>query len=70
MKDASHDATDANIRLIIAGLSARELDALTRFYLLEQTPEQIHNELGMAADRLQELKARVFDKFFNLKKPS
>jgi hypothetical protein len=58
VSDGAHDASDENIRLIVRGLSSLEVDALTRFYVLEHTPEQIHKDLGMAANHLHELQAQ------------
>jgi hypothetical protein len=70
MNDAERDATDTNIRLIMSKCSPQELEALTRFYLLGQTPEHIHQNLGFTAGQLTELKARVIADFFAMKKPS
>jgi DNA-directed RNA polymerase specialized sigma24 family protein len=47
------------LRRLVRALSPLERDALTRFYLLEQTPDQIHRDLGIDPGRLRELKSRV-----------
>jgi len=44
---------------VLRALSSEQRDALIRFYVQEQTPEQIHRELGMDPNRLRELRRRA-----------
>jgi DNA-directed RNA polymerase specialized sigma24 family protein len=44
---------------VLRALSPPEREALIRFYVQEQTPDQIHRELGMDPNRLRELKRHV-----------
>ena len=46
------------LRQLLGALTAEEREALTRYYLQQQSPEQIEEELGVSVERLQDLKSR------------
>ena len=59
MTDADRSTWEAKILRIVRALSPHEREVLTRFYLLEQTAEQIHREVGITAADLRQLRLRV-----------
>lgn len=50
---------EARFQRILAGLTAREREALYRFYTLKENTEQISQALGLGEAALQKLAARV-----------
>ncbi len=50
---------DASLRKILAALAPNEREALLRFYLLDHDADRILSELGVDAQHLREIKARV-----------
>jgi hypothetical protein len=64
------EQSDAKIREILRKCSPRELEALQRFYLLEETPEKIQRDLDLTGVQLKDLKARIVAEFWAMKNPS
>ena len=51
---------------VLAGLSQRERDILTRFYVREQSQDQICRELNLPETRIRALKSRIKGRFREL----
>jgi hypothetical protein len=54
---------DERIKRILANLSPIEMEALYRFYDLEQDSAQIARDLGLSATKLRDLRAGVRKRF-------
>ena len=48
---------------VLGGMSVRDREVLHRFYLLEQTPERIHSEMGMTETQFRLTKSRAKSRF-------
>ena len=55
----ARDANNAKSRRILSALSAREREALDRFYNLGETIPVIARDLGMTQRQVRDLKTRV-----------
>jgi hypothetical protein len=64
------DEDVAKLRNILAELEPRELDALSRFYTLEQDSAQISRELGMNISHFQDLKLRIKAAYLATSRPN
>ena len=51
------------VEAVLGGLPPRDREVLSRFYLLEQPPEQICAELGLTETQLRLIKSRVKARF-------
>jgi len=58
----------AKLSMILAKLSAREREALKRFYVLEETSSQVCQAMGMEEEELRTLKAKVKRDFIAARK--
>ena len=60
---ASHGSREARHQRALGDLTAREREALYRFYTLKQRSSQISRELEISESELRELKSRVKREF-------
>jgi RNA polymerase sigma-70 factor (ECF subfamily) len=60
------DEQDGIVRRALLGLRPRDREVLVRFYLLEQTQEQICHEMGLTSTQYRLLKSRAKSKFSEL----
>jgi hypothetical protein len=66
----SHDEELAKLKKILARLEPGELEALTRFYVLEHDTVRVTAELGISDSQFRELKARVRMAYLAMERPN
>jgi len=66
MTISSEDSPDARLKRLLNQLTARERDALIRFYSRGETPEQIHLATGIGKPELRDLRSRIRAEFRRL----
>jgi DNA-directed RNA polymerase specialized sigma24 family protein len=54
------------VERILRSISRRDREILTRFYLLEQTQEQICSQMGLSENQFRLLKSRAKARFSEL----
>jgi RNA polymerase sigma-70 factor, ECF subfamily len=63
---AIEQQNDTIVERILGGISRRDREILTRFYLLEQTQEQICQEMDLSVNQFRLLKSRAKARFSEL----
>src|ERR1700722_13920196 len=66
-----HEAAAFHLRidLVLATLSEKEREVLTRFYVHEQSADHICKEMGLSADEFRLLKSRAKARFWKGRSP-